>query len=127
MKKIFVFILVAALVQPMSFAFGRKSTMDAVMNSWVGENINTVINHWGYPTKQRNIAGKQVYSWEKTVFTVGGGFDGAPIYGGTYSCNRILEVDDNYNVVKWSWNGNNCPITCFTAKKYVNPYKNPWN
>lgn len=132
MKKIIALLLIVIITQPISFAFGRKSTMNDVMNNWVGENINTVIQKWGYPTKQQTVAGKEVYYWEETFNTIGGGDTiygttiQTPVYSMTYTCNRILEVDKNYMVVRWDWNGNYCPINHLSGKRYINPNNNPW-
>ena len=44
MKKYLILLLAMILMQPTSFAAGMKNTMGKVMDSWVGENIDTVIN-----------------------------------------------------------------------------------
>ena len=132
MKKIIILALAIIWLQPTAFAFGKKETMDAVMNSWIGENINTVIRYWGYPTRQTNISGNSAYTWEVTETGVGGGgyipeFNmSMPVFSVKWICTRTLEVDNNYNVIRWDWNGNYCPATHMRAKKYINPNRNPW-
>ena len=56
MKKFIILFLIILLAQPMSFAFGTKKTMEKIMNSWQGENINSVIDVWGYPSSEKEIA-----------------------------------------------------------------------
>ena len=124
MKNLFLAILILAMFPNVSFAIGSKSTMKKVMDSWIGENLETVIDHWGYPTQEKTIAGKKLYYWINSSYEVLGNQYG--VYGGDSTCNRILEVDKNNRVIKWQWEGNNCPATYFTGKKFVNPNNNPW-
>jgi len=132
MKKIVILALAVVLLQSTTFAVGKKSTMDRVMNSWMGENINTVIKYWGYPTRQHDIGGHNAYTWEVSQTNVGGGgyipeFNtSVPVFSVKWTCTRTLEVDDDFNVVRWDWRGNYCPATRITSKKYVNPNNDPW-
>ena len=127
MKKFIILLLLLTiiLIQPSSFAVGMKNTMGKVMDSWIGENIDTVINSWGYSSSEKEIAGKKLYYWLNSSYVVTGNQYG--VYGGESTCNRILEVDKNNIVVKWQWEGNSCPSTyIFSGKKLVNPNNNPW-
>lgn len=124
MRKIVISILAVIIIQPMSFAIGTKSTMCKIMDSWLGEHINTVMDSWGYPSQEKEIAGRKLYYWINSSYVVSGGQYG--VYGGESTCNRILEVDKNNKVIKWQWEGNSCPATYFTGKKFVNPNNNPW-
>ena len=117
MKKILISILAVIMIQPMSFAIGTKSTMGKIMDSWLGEHINTVMDSWGYPSQEKEIAGRKLYYWINSSYVVSGGQYG--VYGGESTCNRILEVDKNNRVIKWQWEGNSCPATYFTGKKFV--------
>ena len=125
MKKYIILFIFIILIQPTSYAVGMKNTMGKVMESWVGENINIVIDKWGYPTDTKEIAGRKLYYWSNSQFYVTGNQYGT--YGGQATCNRILEVDENNTVIKYQWDGNNCPSTyIFSGKKLVNPNNNPW-
>lgn len=124
MRRFITLFLICVMVQPMSFAFGTKKTMEKIMNSWQGENINSVIDVWGYPSAEKEIAGKKLYCWYYSRHYVSG--DQYGVYGGEVTCNRILEVDKDNNVIKWQWDGNRCPATYITSKKWVNPNNNPW-
>ena len=124
MKKLILTILLMTLIPTVSFAIGTKDTMKRIMDSWIGVNLETVIEHWGYPTQEKIIAGKKLYYWINRSYEVSG--NQYVVYGGESSCNRILEVDKNNNVIKWQWEGNSCPATYFTGKKFVNPNNNPW-
>ena len=43
-----------------SFAFMEK-TMNEIMDSWVGEDIDYVIDNWGYPTKEKTVNKRKLY------------------------------------------------------------------
>lgn len=117
----------------LSACVSTKDTMQEIMSSWVGEDIDSVIEQWGYPDEKREVAGRELYVWhqrssvnlaersrtegsvdsygnysERTVTTGGGVWEGY--------CGRILEVDDKGTVIKWEWKGNDCPF--MEAGKY---------
>lgn len=103
-------------------------TMQGIMSSWVGSNIDQVIDRWGFPDEEKVVNGRKIFVWnyrkqatlpysstttgnintQTGAFqsnTYGGG--GQTIYG---RCTRILEVDDKKVVKSWQWKGNNCPF-----------------
>ena len=123
-KKCIILFFIIILMQPMAFAFGKKSTMEKIMDSWLGENINTVIDYWGYPTSEQKIAGRKLFHWIDSSYHVYS--DQYGINAKEVTCNRTLEVDKKNNVIKWQWEGNTCPATYFIGKKWVNPKNNPW-
>lgn len=117
----------------LSACVSTKDTMREIMSSWVGEDIDSVIEQWGYPDEQREVAGRELYVWhqrssvklaersrtegsvdsygnysEQTVTTGGGEWEGY--------CGRIFEVDDQGTVIRWEWKGNDCPFV--EAGKY---------
>ncbi|MBQ4079027.1 hypothetical protein IJD15_07600 [bacterium] len=124
MKKILVVTFILFLFPLSSFAIGTKSTMEKVMNSWMGEHIDTIIEKWGYPTSEKNIANRKLYYWSQSSYSVSGNQYG--VYGGEATCTRIFEVNKFDKVINWQWQGNNCPALYLTSKKWVNPNKNPW-
>ncbi len=84
------------------------------MESWVGANIESVFNQWGYPTEEKQITDHKLYYWQSSrlvgmpIYTIGTG-----AYGGgvrQFECTRMLEADEKGTVVKWQWQGNNCPF-----------------
>ena len=83
MKKILISILAVIMIQPMSFAIGTKSTMGKIMDSWLGEHINTVMDSWGYPSQEKEIAGRKLYYWINSSYVVSGGQYG--VYGVEYA------------------------------------------
>lgn len=112
-----------------------KNTMEGIMSSWVGEDIDDVIDQWGYPDETRGFNDREIYIWrlrksvkltEKSSTT--GSVDAFGNYseetrttgGGTWHgvCVRKLEVDDDGTIVRWEWEGNNCPFS------EIGPYKN---
>ena len=128
MKKIiFIFLFLVSCSGGLS-----GQVMNKVMDSWQGSHINEVIAQWGYPNAEQNIAGKKIYIWDRTVnwtppsTTTGTGTiigDTVSIIttttgGGTstWSCRRILEVNESNIITGWQWGGNNCPFAA------VGPY-----
>ena len=87
MKKFLIVLFIITFFPTVSFAIGTKDTMNRIMDSWIGENIETVIDHWGYPTQEKTIAGKKLYYWINSSYTVSGNQYG--VYGGESTCNRI--------------------------------------
>jgi hypothetical protein len=96
------------------------------MSSWEGERIDTVIQQWGYPTEEREFRGNKLYIWvySKSAYVPQSSRTTASVYGNsiyaqtdTYggytlhgTCVRILEVNDDGEIVRWEWKGNNCPF-----------------
>lgn len=135
MKKLFTLpVFIAALTGCASGGFG---TMDRVMSSWQGANVDQVIAQWGYPHEERKIAGRTLLVWHRnvqmtmpavasssgTVNKIGGTayVNTTTTYSGggtsSWACTRILEVKEN-TVVSWQWEGNNCPFSD------IGPYSN---
>ena len=138
MKKFLISFLIFLLMPVSVQAFGVKSTMKDIMDSWVGESINSVIKCWGYPTNEKTMAGKTLYYWDWSYNVKNPSYTNAQAstygnttninaytYGGgtcNVSCNRILEVDDSGKVASWQWSGNNCPYSQVNLyKKWMNP------
>ncbi len=121
MKKLFSVLFLLVILSPSAFAFGAKNTMDNLMSGWVGENINTVIDTWGYPDDVKEIAGRTVYYWdykkERLDYFYGSGF----MYIDTLRCTKMFETDKNSIIIKWQWKGNSCPATYRGVRKLVNP------
>lgn len=109
---------------------GGHGLMDEMMGSWVGSDIDEVIQRWGYPDGEKVIAGKTLLVWSddqqlflpSTSTTIGNAslvgnqvFSDVQTtsYGGgvtNWNCTRIVEVDQRNIVVGASWKGNNCPF-----------------
>ena len=109
-----------------SFA-GMQTTMERLMESWIGENINSVTELWGAPSEIKTTENGKIYYWIKKqdIIMPGFGIYGG-MYGGTSTCSKSFEVNENDIITKWGWTGNACPSTYFSAKKYVNPKNNYW-
>ena len=125
MKKVLLAILALFLVQTSSFAIGSKSTMEKIMNSWMGEHIDSVIAQWGYPTNEKKLAEHSLFIWDKGNVMV------EDLLGISYtqkpSCTRTFEVDSNNKIIKWNWEGVACPAAYHLGKNWVNPKNNPWD
>lgn len=111
------------------------SVMNGIMSSWEGTSINDVTAQWGYPDEERQFNGNKLYVWHHnkgfympaTTTTNGtvnsyGGFSATSTTTGGHqisgACDRILEVDGSGTVIKWQWQGNNCPFA--EAMEYKN-------
>ncbi len=123
MKKIIVAVIVCLFLQTSVFAYGIKSTMSKIMESWKGESIDSVIKVWGYPTDEKTIAGRKLFYWTEKSFIYGNenNYGGKELYG-----SRILEVNSSNRVINWEFQGNDLPRTYLTGKKWVNPKNDPW-
>lgn len=117
---------------------GGDGIMDGIMNSWNGAELDQVIDAWGYPNSEQNIAGRKLYIWNRdvqlampaTATTTGyaTNYGSQTFYTGTtnimgggvtnWSCTRILEVNSKNVVVNGEWRGNNCPF--MEAGPYAN-------
>src|SRR5262245_16704061 len=96
--------------------------MDRVMESWKGAPLDAVIAQWGYPHQEQTIAGRKIYRWSysktfvmpsTTTGTVTAyGINTMTTGGGVIrgDCVRTLEVNELNIVVRWQWEGNNCPF-----------------
>lgn len=117
-----------------SFNLGINKVMNGIMDSWLGEDLNTVIGQWGYPNEEKTIANKHLYYWYTFMNAyvpaqTNGYVDSFGYYRGTTSggytingqCTRILEVNQKNTVVSWQWEGNNCPfVEWFQYSKWRN-------
>ena len=125
---------VAILMLLLASCVSTKDTMEEIMSSWVGEDIDSVINRWGYPDETQEFNDREIYIWRlrKSVnlaerSTTTGSVDAYGNYqeqtkttgGGAWHgvCVRKLEVNDDGTIVRWEWEGNNCPFS------EIGPYK----
>lgn len=123
MKKILMILLLTLATILPTFA-GTNKAMTKCMESWKGYSINDVIDVWGYPTSQKEVAGKQLYYWEDSIPYIYSTTYG--VYGGTATCIRIMEVNSDNEVIRWEYKGNACPTSYKKVKKWVNPLNDPW-
>ena len=139
-RKLFIVFLFILLSLPVSA--NTENFMDKALNSWVGYNINDIINSWGFPVEEKIIANRHIYIWNKawsqhvpqrthcnvtpyyynssvTTYTTGG-------YTVNYYCNKTIEVDSKNNIISLYWEGNACPSKYKHGKKLVNPNNDEW-
>ncbi len=137
MKKIMIIVLLSVPLSAYSFEF----FMDKCIKSWIGYPLDSVIESWGYPKQEKDIAGRKLYVWEtydtsmdyrggtsiiktdkkgnETIFTMGGQPE-------IEYCIKTLEVDKDNNIIKGQWEGNACPNFYIVGKKLVNPLNDEW-
>ena len=66
MKKI---LLVLFLFAVSNLAVRAESFMQKAIDSWVGYSIDDVIDAWGFPTDEKEIAGRKLIYW-KNIMTL---------------------------------------------------------
>jgi hypothetical protein len=127
MKRIPLLVLCAFLV-----GCATTAGYNAMMDSWLGADINDFIDDNGYPKNSFTAPnGNKVYVWSTgasgttpTIVQPGqtyyypdgmGGFQGyqtpSTVIGGypySYGCDTFLETDDSGKIVKWRGQGNAC-------------------
>lgn len=105
----------AALTTACAWHEGKTEAMD----SWMGASIDDVIAVWGYPTGEREVAGRKLYTWgsawtQSLPTTTQASVSGSAATASTtpsavdWSCTLTLEVDDAERVVSWQAEGNDC-------------------
>lgn len=140
MKKFLILLILTFLFYPQADAYGVKKTMEKIMEGWIGENIETVIQYWGLPDEVKEVTNKKVYYWYNngTMRTPAhatshvnnyGSYStiDTTIYGGNtigLSCTRMLGVDEYGFVNYWQWKGNNCPMVLAGGYQHW-PWMNP--
>ena len=120
MKKFFITLcLLTFLIMP-SYA-DVSTTMNRLMDSWLGETIDKVIGVWGSPASVKETDNGKIYYWTSgnkpfAIDNYSGKMTGAMI-----SCNKIFKTDKDNKIVDWQWDGNNCPRKISDVKKLINP------
>ena len=94
-----------------------------ICQSWVGANINSLVDSWGYPTREfRAPNGNSVYLYKRSkthttpvsTMTFQSRLTGRPevlTMGGdvvTRSCETFFETETNGTIVKYRIEGNDC-------------------
>src|SRR5579859_4206971 len=95
---------------------------EAKLNSWVGADMNALVNSWGYPSSSFSAPdGNTVYVYDsrgsyttptsyQTTYqanTLTGGVDATTVQRGgqtfNYWCTTYFEVDAEKKIVSWRW------------------------
>ena len=94
-------------------ACATTAKYEELLNTWLGQNINTLIDSWGYPENSfEGPNGNKVYvysdseSYTSPTQTYGTTTTGGYIY--SLSCQTFFEVNSSNVIVKWRKKGNNC-------------------
>ena len=102
-----------------------RQTMNDIMASWAGADIEEVVAQWGEPHEVRESQANKTYVWDYTTAkttpkirirttSISGstGSSGSSTTGGStayVNCRRLLEVNPQGQVVDGQWSGNGCP------------------
>ena len=95
--------------------FKKTSTINRIMDSWVGHYQSELIAHWGPPTKiVLDAKGENIIIYESLKGTWGNEKD-KRIVGGThyttsprqsgYAATRIFYVNEKGIIYSWKWSG----------------------
>jgi hypothetical protein len=127
--KLFVLLTVTCLLfsscaQMMGYT---SENYEKILDTWVGENISSLVNQWGYPNDQFvSPSGRKVYVYEQsriiriptnqiTDVKVKENWDSSYTVTGKrkyntieYVCVTWIETNDSGDIVNWRWEGNNC-------------------
>jgi|GEM_PF-3192580 len=93
-KRMFLLVVIA-LALPGCVGDRLRETLEA----YKGQDIDTVVAKLGYPTEQREMLGRTIYTW-KTGNPSGQGLGG-------FFCNLDIVVDQSNRIDRGSWQGNN--------------------
>jgi hypothetical protein len=91
-----------------------KHTTNGIVNSWVGEPVEHIVEAWGVPQSEFQGAHSIVYEWGAPGATVGvAAVRGSGVFGvrQEMSCTRQMTVENGV-IVSGNFHGNNC---CFAA------------
>jgi hypothetical protein len=100
-------------------SLGKTAKYEAKINSWIGADINKLIESWGYPESSFEAPnGNKVYVYSQDssyttpmVTNVNPSTHTAYTYGGRTVqrlCNTYFEVDSTGKIIKCTWKGNYC-------------------
>jgi len=124
MKKI-IFLIILCILQ----GCATTAKYNAILDTWVGHNINELVQAWGYPdstfdapnenkvyvygyqassyvpqtnytTTTYSVFGSNLYS-NSTTNSFGG-------YSINYNCTTYFETNVGGTIVNWQWKGNAC-------------------
>jgi len=105
MKQVFICLLILSL-----FLAGCSTTRgyERVLNSWMGSNVNSLIQSWGPPSGVYNLPnGDAMYTWFDSY-----GAMAMPIgnmaYAVNRSCKTTFTADSNGRIISWRYEGNAC-------------------
>jgi hypothetical protein len=102
-------------------ACSEKDKLKAVMNSYVGYNIESVSAQLGYPLSKIEEASFTIYRYgfSKLVYTSNGLSNSNTGHYEQYRCSIEFKVDKKNIIHSYDYSGNGC--YSYAKKKYVNP------
>lgn len=107
MKRALVVVFFGAFL--LSGCSGKSTSMEEALNTWVGSDINRVIERFGPPSDEYQMSnGRIIYTWYYD-----GGVVANPTYGGgaeayRYYCEVAFITDREGIIGGWRWEGNSC-------------------
>jgi hypothetical protein len=86
----------------------------AVMNTWLGGDINTFIQRWGPPSQTTDLPnGTRMYTFMRTGSTVANAYynpylNMTTATATTYWCQVSVTANNSGRIISWQANGNAC-------------------
>lgn len=118
-------VLIIGIVMLALAGCATSAKYNAVLDTWMGHDINELVQSWGYPINSFKAPnGNTVYVYgnsssytmptqTNTTYNVVGN----TVYGNSYTtggqtlnywCNTFFEVDEGNVIINWRWEGNRC-------------------
>lgn len=96
----------------LTFVYGcaSKANLEFNLNTWVGNSVKGLIQHWGTPSDVDNLSnGSALYTW---LFD--DGIANSPIKGSVNAvaiyCKITVDVSKNETIQSWQLEGNDCKV-----------------
>ncbi len=118
-------VLFAALISFVAGCTGQSAQeRQAVLDSWVGQTAQDLVDSWGYPSSQLTAPnGNTVYVYhsesdipsipsqgerDQEIYRGQEDLSGDETQNMTWTCDTSFEIDKNQTVVQWTTRGTRC-------------------
>ena len=103
-------ILFVCILLTFEYGCASKANLEFNLNTWVGNSVKGLIQHWGTPSDVNNLSnGSASYTW---LFD--DGIANSPIKGSVNAvaiyCKITVDVSKNEMIQSWQLEGNDCKV-----------------
>ena len=113
-------IIISLILSLILFSCANTSNLRKICYSWLGANINDLVDSWGYPDHEFEAPnGNTVYAYESgrsmttPMYIDSDGYGRSTVHGGhtfVLYCIRYFEVENDI-IIKYRLEGNDCKAT----------------
>lgn len=90
------------------YADGEKR-YNKILESWMNEDINELIDSWGPPDSQYRMPnGVILFTWVSRIPLLSPPEGGIYMDRDTFSCKTTFSVRENGRIFRWRWEGSIC-------------------